>query len=331
MTKDLVMIRFLICSLLLSSLQSFAQYKRKGELLHLEGGDPKKKWSETYPDHEQNIRLLFEYLERSDAGRDLLIAARAKASEYKKNLIDIIKPSIGSITDTTLIRRFSENNPNEVQFTIKSEVHINRELNLVDGVLDLAHELTHFVHRAPFNPYSSNFTVSQFVSSTIEGSGGEVDAYITECKVLYDLFPDYEKGRLKCDYIKTSEGTYSKVKGAELFYKLGDFFPKMKRVLGYYKIDIKKFRFVSTERPDFISSAYNEPYPFAALKEYVNVMRKACNNDERRVGLYGSMIGRLPAAEESSQTQIKTYKKVHADYIKRCSNPALFQANDALY
>ena len=66
---------------------------------------------------------------------------------------------------------------------MRSEIRLNRELSMADALLDLAHELTHFVQREIFNPYSLQFSALQFLEESIEGQGGEAQAYISECKV----------------------------------------------------------------------------------------------------------------------------------------------------
>lgn len=318
------------------SSQAFSQrYIREAKTLHLEGTSKNKRWVDVYKEDEQNIAFLIETLERSEVGKDLLEAAQGKARKHGFDLPQLIIPDIGSITDTTLTRKFSQSRPDKVSYFLKSKIHINRELSVTAAVLDLAHELTHFIHRDAFNPYSSKFTVDSFIVSTIEGKGGEVEAYINECRVLFDLFPDYHKGRSKCMEVRNEDGTYSKQNGARLFYQVGTYRKHFRKILKYFGIGNEKFRAVTGETPSFISSAYGEPYPYAALKEYVNVMRKACKNDEKRVSLYRDKVvnkGRFPAgSDESKVFTEESYKKVKDSYFKRCSDPALFKANDALY
>lgn len=321
--------KFLIIIQLFLSANLFSQYTRKAKTLYLDGTSTNKRWVDVYKDHEQNVMYLIEVLERSQVGKTLLERAQTKAAKYGLELHKIIFADIGSVTDTTLTRRFSENRPDKVKYMVRSKILLNRELSVTAAVLDLAHELTHFIEREAFNPYSTKFTIDSFIASTIEGHGGEVEAYISECRVLYELFPNYNEVRSKCDYIKNDDGTYSKKRGAKLFYQVGSFYTEMKEVLSYFNIPIRQFSLVTKDRPSFISSAYGEPYPYAALKEYVNVMRKACANDERRVSLFRERASRSPASRGIFSQ--KNFKRLQKSYFKRCSSPGLLKANDALY
>jgi hypothetical protein len=152
----------------------------------------------------------------------------------------------------------------------------------------LAHELTHFVYRDSFNPYRNNFTQSEFILSTIEGRGGELDAYIIECKVLKDIFPKLFKKRYRCKNIYNFENkTFSRKKGLMEFYSMGKHY---KTFQNYIRPSImnestvyKLFPHLNSDSPTFISSVYGLPYPIAALKEYEMVKTKSCVNDQRRL------------------------------------------------
>lgn len=315
--------------------EALAQYEREAKTLHIEGTSKNKRWVDVYKDREQNVSYLIETLERSEMGKELLEMAQSKAAKHGSSVNEIIVPDVGSITDTTLTRRFSESRPDKIKYFVKSKIHINRELTVTQAVLDLAHELTHYIHRDAFNPYSNKFTIDSFIVSTIEGQGGEVDAYINECRVLYELFPDLDGARSKCDKVRNSDGSYSKRNGAKMFYQVGTYRKSFNKILGYFQIPHTKFKMVTGDLPSFISSAYGEPYPYAAIKEYVNVMRKACRNDEKRVGLFGDKVknrGRYPASSKEAKIFTKqNFDKIRKNYFKRCSAPGLFKANDALY
>ena len=191
-----------------------ARFVRKSQIIHVEGVSTNQRWVENYRTYDQNVNYLFEFLEKSAYGSSLLKAARAKAKSYGLELVKIVRPGLGSITDTTLVRRFAESRPDKIEYSVRSAVYINRDLDTISAVLDLAHELTHFIHKSAFDPYSDSFTIDEFIKLTVEGRGGEVDAYIAECKVLYELFPDNIDARTKCDQIRKSNGIYSRKKGA---------------------------------------------------------------------------------------------------------------------
>ncbi len=312
-----------------------ADYKREVETIHLEGVAQNKRWVDVYKDQDQNVAYLIETLERSQKGKELLELAQSKARKNGFDINSLIIPDIGSITDTTLTRKFSESRPDKVKYFTRSKIHINRELSVTSAVLDLAHELTHFIYRDAFNPYSNKFTIDKFIVSTIEGKGGEVEAYINECKILTELFSGMDQEQSKCSEIRNPDGSYSRRLGAKLFYQVGSFKSKFHNILELFGVEEKKFQVVSNETPSFISSAYGEPYPYAALKEFVNVVRKACQNDEKRVVLFRDKvrnIGRLPASVEEKQVFTKqNFLKLKNSYFERCSSPGLFKANDLLF
>ena len=104
-----------------------------------------------------------------------------------KELIDVIHPGEHSITDTTLIRHFSVSVILAVTYETKSQVFLNSDHNIEDALLDLAHELVHFVHKEAFNPYGDHFDFEDFLDSTLQGRGGEIQAYLHECAVMSEI------------------------------------------------------------------------------------------------------------------------------------------------
>ncbi|MAZ47148.1 MAG: hypothetical protein CME65_01210 [Halobacteriovoraceae bacterium] len=256
-----------------------------------------RNWQEFSGDERLNVRNLLVYLKRSSTGAKLIELAKRKAEEQGQSILDIIKAGRGSLTDTTLVRRFTTGNPEDIEYEMKSVVFINENHNQYDALMDLAHELTHFVFREEFNPYTKNFTLAEFIHSTIEGTGGEVQAFMMECKVHFELFPS-KTPRGNCQNVVDGEtGHLSKHKTVRRFYQVGAYFESFKKMLDRHGIQ-ESFPLVTEENASFVSSAYGIPYPVAAFEEYLTVINKVCENDRKRLGY---MQQRSPASASKFQ------------------------------
>ena len=254
------------------------------------------KWTDFSSNSEFNVKRLINQLAKSPAGKELLRKAAKKASVQGETLTDIIEVGESSITDTTLIRRFTPESPEHVAYESKSKVFLNKDLDDFDAILDLAHELTHYVFRTDFNPYTLNFKLKEFISNTVEGEGGEVHAFMMECKVLNELFSTQIASRYNCKKIyDVKTGALSFEKARQEFYKVGPFYADFKKVLTHHSIH-EHFPLLNNETPSFISSAYRLPYPVAAYQEYEAVVKKVCENDLRRMNFLKTQAERSPAS-----------------------------------
>ncbi len=131
-------------------------------LLHLESSySLNTSWGKVGRSDHERVEFLISYLLKSHKGQEIIRKTTEKIAP--KKLTDVIKVGAGSITDTTLTRKFSPQNPHELTYETHSTVYINSELRIIHAVLDLAHELVHFNERDPFNPYTSTFTPKDFV------------------------------------------------------------------------------------------------------------------------------------------------------------------------
>jgi hypothetical protein len=184
-----------------------------------------------------------------------------------------------------------------VIYESKSVVFINRNLAWDDALLDLAHELTHYVYREGFNPYSDTFNAKDFIASTIEGPGGEVQAFLTECRVLRELFSKRVQTQSTCLKIEDSSGQLSFNKAVDLFYHLGSYYESFQAQLQKRNI-ASSFSELKAEKINFISSAYGVPYPVAALMEFDLVINKVCENDKKRLAYMQQGPQRGPASED---------------------------------
>ena len=276
------------------------------------------KWIALADSAEQSLVKLMGILSQSSTGKIIIANAAVKARSQGQNLSDVLLIGDSSLTDTTLVRRFVPTRPDEVSYESKSVVYLNRHLSVIDGLLDLAHELTHFNERQPFNPYRVNFTLKEFIASTVEGRGGEVEAYLAECQILSELYPSQIRERSNCSNVMDDKGHLSKDKGIAHFYRIGGHMQQMKKDLGRYRIPSSEFPRLSEDTPIFISSAYGVPYPIAAVKEYVSIMGKACENDRKRLSLMEMRQSRAPASLEQQELQLRMtqfFKNRCEDYL----------------
>lgn len=286
----------------------------QAEYLFVEGKSHyKKKWIDYSDNYKVTLTHLIQKIAQSKTGKELLVRASKKAESYGKTLSQVIQPGDGSITDTTLIRRFIPSDPDNVSYESRSMVYINRNLNTYDAILDLSHELTHFVYREGFNPYKKNFSLDSFIKSTVEGRGGEVQAFMMECKILYELFPKKITSRYNCKkIIDPQTGQLSRSLAIKRFYQLGPYYSKFKGKLENHGL-AQNFPQINNTGVSFVSSAYGMPYPVAAYHEYMTVLTKVCENDKKRIAYMGRS-----AAPERSPASFKV-AKAKQDYLDRCS------------
>lgn len=309
------MIRLLLTTLMLTSLNLWALEEKT---LHIQGESSKATWMDYTSSPEMNLKRLVDLLSRAPAGDRLIKEARFKAARSGQTLNDVIKVGDSSLTDTTLIRKFNPNSPEHVIYESKSVVYLNRSLAWDDALLDLAHELTHYIYRESFNPYDDKFNAQDFIKGTIEGSGGEVQAFLTECKVLKELFSRQVQSRSHCQKIEDENGQPSFNKAVSLFYHVGPYYEPFHKKLASREMD-SAFTELKDSKINFISSAYGVPYPVAALMEYDLVVNKVCENDKRRLAYMQqegtrSPAGRGPASVPSGQ------EKFAASYSTRCNH-----------
>ncbi len=275
-------------------------------------------WFKPSRSDEENFRRLVEGLKKYTTGKKVIEKATEKAAQQGLTLFDVVAIGNGSLTDTTLIRRFSALNPAQVMYETKSKVYLNKHLKTLDALLDFAHELTHYTYREPFNPYDSRFHLKDFIKSTVEGRGGEVDAFMVECHVLKELLPSVGYNRSNCQKVFDEKlGSVSKVLGVQEFYKVGSHFDNLKKDLNKFSIATEDLPQASNREALFISSAWGLPYPVAAVKEYVNIMDKVCKNDQNRISLMQDKVGRSPAGLEASR-DTKDYRVMFEDFKSRC-------------
>ncbi len=277
-------------------------------------------WVKQARTEEQAVMTLFNMLAGSTTGKEIMRKASDKAALQGKTLQDVVSAGSGSVTDTTLVRKFSEHDPTKVSYETRSHVYIDRSLVVVDAILDLAHELTHYVYRAPFNPYRPAFSARDFIVATVEGKGGEVDAYLVECKVYKELFGSkQDQFRSRCSTITDDNGQLSRELAMQQFYKVGHHYKLFQDELKAHAVEMQELPMVGKDEAMFISSAYGLPYPLAALREYQGIMGKVCDNDFKRLALMKQQVGRSPASIGSmDSSEQKRFNDFFTSYQARC-------------
>ncbi len=274
-------------------------------------------WTDYHASDEKNIRRLISMMEQSKEGKRVLDLAYEKAASYGKTIYDVVKIGDGSVTDTTLLRRFNPNNPLDVAYDSRAIVYINKHLKTYHAVLDLSHELIHYVYREDFNPYERNFSLSGFIKNTIEGTGGEAEAYLSECKVNLELFDLENSEQSRCrEVLKANDKTKQKTAAIKKFYQLGDYFKRFQdsvlKVDPYVDLSLE-FPHLSRTQVSFHSSAYSKPYPIASVEEYLTISKAACQNESRRLELASRNI-----AQETKQKNLLFSLK--SDFESKCNS-----------
>jgi len=268
-------------------------------------------WTKFSSSDEVNLNKMFDLLKRSPQGSELFKKAQVKAHRSGKTIMDVVKIGDSSLTDTTLMRKFSPAAPQNVILESQSVVYINRHLSMRDALLDLAHELTHFIYRQTFNPYNEDFNAKDFMAHTIEGQGGEVHAFLKECIVQQELFGKTSSKRSLCDEVSGLSSDQAYKKAVSLFYQIGPYYEKFNQQLQLRQISLDDGK-LTRDKINFISSAYGVPYPMAALMEFDIVHKKVCENDRRRFAYMQQKSGRSPA---STIDESVSFKK---SFEKRC-------------
>ena len=282
------------------------------------------RWTFIRATEEESLSELVELLSRSTTGKKVIALATKKAKTYGISLMEALRPGEGSLTDTTLIRKFSPGSPDEIVYESRSKVYINRSLSVKNAILDMAHELTHFSLRDPFNPYVSNFGLKDFVVSTVEGKGGEVEAYLVECQVSLELFPKQTSDSNCAKVVNEQTGRVDKELGIKKFYQLGRYYSIFQNSLKRHQLATTDFTYSGHDRADFISSAYGLPYPLAAIHEYESIMQRVCLNDQKRLAIMKSNLERSPASESNSE-----YESLLNGHRTKCSAFLTVQTSDS--
>lgn len=279
-----------------------------------------KRWYKSSLSDRKNMQRLFAVLAKSKTGRFLIKKARAKSSG--KELYHLVRPGASSFTDTTLLRQFKGDSAKKLKIKSLTKVSINRYLKTMDAVLDLAHEVAHFAFKNAFNPYKKSFKLKNFIRSTIEGKGGEVDAYLFECRVYKELFPQLVWSSNCARIFNDKSQKFSRKDAIKEFYKVGKYFELMQTELAMNKNNLAR-HFPFSKRPArLLSSAYGVPYPVAAIFEYKTVIKKVCENDFQRILLLKNK-SKDTISTQYAGLQKSSLFQLEKRYFKRCVSKSL--------
>jgi len=269
----------------------------------------KKKWTSTGRTQEESLKLLFTLLKKTETGAKIVSRAEKLATERQTDLLKLVEASSTSRCDSTLVRRFAKSEPDRVSFDLHTKIYLSSDLSLYDAILDLSHELTHYVFRKTFNPYSDEFSLENYIKATVDGRGGEVDAYIVECRVSDELFQDTElRKRSYCHLVKGEDGKYSHQMAAQQFYRIGEGYSNFIK-----EVNVDEFPFASNRSPLLLSSVSDMAYPVSAISEFKSISERVCHNEWRRLSYIKEKNGgRMPA----SVTSLSSFDKRCKSFIE---------------
>jgi hypothetical protein len=237
------------------------------------------------------LHAAISLLEKSPTGIALMKASDKRLSGWKSHV------ELGSVsrTDAILTRHFNLELGTEIQER-QITIHLKEDQKTADFLLDLAHELTHASAGTHWDPYDPKLSSLQYIRSSIEGPGGEVDALLSECKVAVELA---EGGAIGFDPTLKRCSRYENRQDTVLeFYRVGRWASEMKKGLGDR---ITELRDLSAEEPELFSSTGGAPYPVSLLREYRQLTNAACENSKKRLR---SLSGRTPASVNGVMSQI---------------------------
>ena len=118
--------------IILTSLNAAAGEQGKDYLFEDDAPSMNTRWYDLSRNSEDSLRVVLKYLKKSKSGKALLAKAIAKGEQSGETVFDIIKGGNKSITDTTLIRKFAAENPQEVAYETKSIVYLDKNLSRID-------------------------------------------------------------------------------------------------------------------------------------------------------------------------------------------------------
>ncbi len=241
--------------------------------------------SDLHAQDSSDVRLarITARLAESRTGRSLLERARKLWGEdfLERGLVQFGRVSR---TDAILSRQFDGETGQEMRKRETTVVLKDRQSD-IHLLLDLSHELTHALSDPTWDPYDAQLTLSGYVVSIIEQSGGEIDALKNECQVALELsLKDIFQRSLfddRCSrYMNPFTGRWDDRLLKQDFYRMGRHLNTMERE---FPTAPTLFPALSSEAAEFISSTGGVPYPLALAREYVVISQRACTNTRERL------------------------------------------------
>jgi len=282
---------------------------------------PWAKFAKTHKQKRELINSMLHWINESELGKKIIHDARKRAHQvYKKSLLDLISFSQASVTDNTVLRRFFAHAPHQVSYEFRSTIFLASDLTYAHATIDLAHELTHFTYKPLVNPYEHFDHPVDFVRKVIDGHGGEVDAFMNECQVGKELMGSgfLQQGLCK-HFVNGKTQDVDRVEVLKGFYALGEYQGQFLQAIDVISRNLPSlpetvvtyFPYVSQASTILISSAYNLPYPLAALQEFQKVRANICRSEWKRI----SMAQRIKG---NSEVNYK-FRLISSDIQSKCS------------
>jgi hypothetical protein len=283
--------------------------------------------AETLPKHSrERLTGVVQVLGKSPSGRLLLEQAKQfwNLSEARE-MVQFLKWDSASRTDAVLIRHFDPRTGTEDRER-RVTVFLKANQKLEEVVMDLAHELSHAVSKPVWDPYDPDLSPADYLLSSIEGPGGEIEAVSRECQVAFELqsYGSFDLSRCRRYLQASREGSAPVVKRDLIradFYKVGHWYVHLKEKLGN---QIGRFPLLSSQSPRLYSSTGQSPYPYALLKEYEELNQIACENSRNRLR---SFSDRQPASagnrDPSRSVRLFLESRCQATAVSRHRAPAL--------
>jgi hypothetical protein len=304
--------------------------------LFLENSHRQKKWGDYHSDKKISLRNVLDLLAQCQKGRELLHELEDWSRRQGKSLFDSIEAGEKSFTDTTIIREAVDDYQMVIKFSVDKKIYLDRNHSPLLAVLDLAHEITHFLYRRTVNPYVEKVDKIDFIKSTIEGRGGEVEAYLNECLVAKELGAYKFINNSNCRELEGQSEKSQRETIAKRFYKMGQgrsvFLEKLRDWnekngdLENAEETHQKLPWLSSEKVDFLAAISGEAYPMGILQEYQTMLEKACANEGRRVEFLLNKV--RPEKILALRRPVQDYLMNHAEQIKnqhieKCQNISL--------
>lgn len=239
-----------------------------------------KSWDEAWRGSaslSSDVKLLLGKLSESPLGAKLIAEGEKKAAETGLTLSEMIGENNSSFTDFSVRRRQVAG---KIELLKSAKVFIDKNVTTKRAVFDLAHELVHYIWQTAHDPYDEKIHFSDYLKHNIEGQGGEVDAFLMECRVAREFSPRSWSNSYPCKFV-SENNEVSRELALKAFYRVGEIEPYLAKYLG---ADSKDFPYLSPNSPLLIAGTRNHPYPLTLLAEFKEMREQACGFEKKRVG-----------------------------------------------
>jgi hypothetical protein len=246
--------------------------------------------------HDAQFERAIQILNSTSSGQSLIRRAKETWGFTNFNEIrSLIRWGPASRTDAVLTRQFNPETGEERRER-KVTIYLKVNQSMVDLILDIAHELTHAVSRPVWDPYDPDLTPGKYILAALEGTGGEVEALVTECQVASELPREYlsEVSRCHLNENVSKKPFFTRHRVRADLYRVGKWHEELGHKLGS---ELARFPLLSSNAPLLFSSTGNAPYPVSLMKEFEEINQVACANSRRRIH---SLSEREPASELDS-------------------------------